>query len=210
MDARIRARAAPRDRAADGTDQLATCASRCGCSSKPWRRRSPIASATGSPTRCEAQLVRAPHHLLFRQFRLQAPRSLDELIPANLVGRGGARLCARYPSSLPEPNAHRWVSLASLAPPILRFDHRPLETSTSTSARLREAARQTRSTEKNSCFRHGAPESRRGSRQGCRPGSVAANQTPIISESRRAGASLEISASPTGARWSSPTVARKK
>ena len=42
------------------------------------------------------------------------------------------------------------------------------------------------------------------------PGSVAANQNPIIMDSMRAGASFEIKASPTGARWSSPMVARAK
>ena len=38
------------------------------------------------------------------------------------------------------------------------------------------------------------------------PGKVAASHSPIISESTRAGARREISASPTGARCSSPTV----
>src|SRR5262249_47541805 len=42
------------------------------------------------------------------------------------------------------------------------------------------------------------------------PGSVVANHTPIMREVMRAGASLEINASPTGARCSSPTVARAK
>ena len=42
------------------------------------------------------------------------------------------------------------------------------------------------------------------------PGNVAANQNPIIMDSIRTGAILETSASPTGARWSSPMVAMAK
>ena len=41
-------------------------------------------------------------------------------------------------------------------------------------------------------------------------GSVAANQTPINIATARTGASFEIKASPTGARWSSPMVASRK
>ena len=53
MDARLRARAAARDRAADGLDQLRRHApAGAAAVSIPPRRRSPIASATASPTRC--------------------------------------------------------------------------------------------------------------------------------------------------------------
>ena len=77
----------------------------------------------------------------------------------------------------------------------------------SASARERRRWRRSsgRSAASPSCSR-----SRQASRRGCRPGRLAASHSPIISESTRAGARRETSASPTGARCSSPIVTTMK
>src|SRR5262249_30535466 len=172
MGARIRARTAARDRAVDGLDQLGRHAP-AGAAAFRYRGgggrllRAPWYRLSGVGT----QSACAPHHLLRRQFFLPTPRSLDALTPA---------------TNVPSP---------VIGPSLVRADHCP-RTADFCSAQIAKpasAAMPAIIRKKPALLRLLQKPPRKPARMSA--GSVAANQTPIIIESRRAGAVFEISAS---------------
>src|SRR3954467_15040783 len=191
MGARLRARTAARDRAADGLDQLGRHAPAGAYALRhgrggdrllraPWHRVPDLSF----------QAAGAPHHVLRRQFRLQPARSLDPLTRPHCRRQGQRSECSRHVRS---GAAACWFPVTRLVAQMAALPTAAIDAIIKKKSGLAMVLQK---------------PPRNPARMS--PGNVAANQNPIIMDRMRAGAIFETKASPTGARWSSPMVAMAK